>query len=88
MMVIADEAKPVALAGVMGGENTEINDDTVDVFIETAVFDCTNVRRTSKRLNLSTEASYRFERTVDVEMAKFVAEYTTGLILELAGEKL
>ena len=85
MMVIADEAKPVALAGVMGGENTEINDDTVDVFIETAVFDCTNVRRTSKRLNLSTEASYRFERTVDVEMAKFVAEYTTGLILELAG---
>lgn len=88
MMVIADEAKPVALAGVMGGENTEINDDTADVFLETAVFDCTNVRRTSKRLNLSTEASYRFERTVDVEMAKFVAQYTTGLILKYAGGEI
>ena len=85
MMVIADEKKPVALAGIMGGENTEINDDTVDVFLETAVFDCTNVRRTSKRLNLSTEASYRFERTVDVEQAKFVAQYATSLILELCG---
>ena len=88
MTVIADEAKPVALAGVMGGENTEINDDTADVFLETAVFDCTNVRRTSKRLNLSTESSYRFERTVDVEMAEFAARYAVSLILDLCGGEL
>jgi len=85
MMVIADESKPVALAGIMGGANTEISDDTTDIFLETAVFDCYNVRRTSKRLNLSTESSYRFERTVDVELAEFVAKYATSLILRLAG---
>ncbi|MBR4749891.1 MAG: phenylalanine--tRNA ligase subunit beta [Abditibacteriota bacterium] len=85
MMVIADSAEPVALAGIMGGLGSEIREDTADIFLETAIFDCTNVRRTSKKLNLSTESSYRFERTVDEDMALYAAKRAVSLILELAG---
>ena len=85
MMVISDKDEPIALAGIMGGLGSEIKDDTVDIFLETAIFDCYNVRRTSKKLNLSTESSYRFERTVDEEMAMFAAKRAISLILELAG---
>ncbi|MBQ9358747.1 MAG: phenylalanine--tRNA ligase subunit beta [Abditibacteriota bacterium] len=88
MMVIADRQEPVALAGIMGGLGSEIREDTVDIFLETAIFDCTNVRRTSKKLNLSTESSYRFERTVDEEQALYGARRALSLILELAGGTL
>ncbi|MCL5020344.1 MAG: phenylalanine--tRNA ligase subunit beta, partial [Bacteroidetes bacterium] len=62
MLMICDAEKTVALAGVMGGMNSEISDDTTDVLIESANFNPSSVRRTSKLLGLSTEASYRFER--------------------------
>ncbi|HEX8891026.1 MAG TPA: phenylalanine--tRNA ligase beta subunit-related protein, partial [Pyrinomonadaceae bacterium] len=65
MLVIADAARAVALAGVMGGQDSEISDQTRDVLIESAYFDPASVRRTSKVLGLRTEASYRFERGVD-----------------------
>ncbi|HEX7956970.1 MAG TPA: phenylalanine--tRNA ligase beta subunit-related protein, partial [Pyrinomonadaceae bacterium] len=61
MLVIADAVRAVAVAGVMGGEETEISDATADVLVESAYFDPQSVRRTSKALGLSTEASYRFE---------------------------
>ncbi|MBZ0274252.1 phenylalanine--tRNA ligase subunit beta [bacterium] len=66
-LLICDGDKPVALAGVMGGEDTEIGDDSTAVFIESARFDPVGVRRTSKRLGLASESSYRFERGVDPE---------------------
>ncbi|MFW5867130.1 MAG: phenylalanine--tRNA ligase subunit beta [Armatimonadota bacterium] len=64
-LVIADEKGPIALAGVMGGVDTEMRERTSDVLIESAHFDQTMIRRTAQRLTMSTEASYRFERFVD-----------------------
>ncbi|MEE8483958.1 MAG: phenylalanine--tRNA ligase subunit beta, partial [Nitrospinota bacterium] len=66
-VVIADAEKGVALAGIMGGENSEIKNDTKDVILEAAYFDPRSVRRTSKRLGISSESSYRFERGVNPE---------------------
>ena len=66
MLLISDEQKGIALAGVMGGANTEINDQTVDVLIESAYFNPINIRRTSKLLGLRSESSSRFERGADV----------------------
>src|SRR5215472_11774261 len=68
MLLIAYEQKGIALAGVMGGQNTEINDSTVDVLIESAYFLPTNIRRTSKTLGLRSESSYRFERGADMDI--------------------
>lgn len=65
MLVIADEAKPVALAGVMGGANSEISSKTHSVLLESAFFDPISIRRTAKVLGIRTESSYRFERTAD-----------------------
>src|SRR5215213_10346800 len=62
VLVIADASRAVAVAGVMGGEETEISDQTADVLVESAYFDPQSVRRTSQQLGLQTEASYRFER--------------------------
>ncbi|MDT7687850.1 MAG: phenylalanyl-tRNA synthetase beta chain [Acidobacteriota bacterium] len=85
MLVIADAARAVAVAGVMGGEETEISDSTVDVLIESAYFDPQSVRRTSKVLGLQTDASYRFERGVDYEGVRRAQDRTVALICELAG---
>jgi phenylalanyl-tRNA synthetase beta chain len=65
MTVIADDAGPIGIAGVMGGASTEVSADTVDVFLECAYFTPAGIRRTRKALGLSTEASYRFERGID-----------------------
>src|SRR5688572_28674869 len=65
-LLIADETKAIALAGVMGGQNTEINDRTADVLIESAWFKPQNIRATSKRLEVRTESSYRFARGADI----------------------
>jgi phenylalanyl-tRNA synthetase beta chain len=65
MTVIADDAGPIGIAGVMGGASTEVTADTVDVFLECAYFTPAGIRRTRKALGLSTEASYRFERGID-----------------------
>jgi len=87
MLLIADEQKGIALAGVMGGQNTEINDQTVDVLIESAYFTPTNIRRTSKTLGLRTESSYRFERGADIGITDRASRRCAQLILETAGGK-
>jgi phenylalanyl-tRNA synthetase beta chain len=88
MLLIADEQKGIALAGVMGGLNTEIKADTVDVLIESAYFHPPNVRRTSKALGLRTDASYRFERGADIEIHDWASRRAAQLILETAGGQL
>ncbi len=88
MLLIADEQKGIALAGIMGGQNTEINDSTKDVLIESAYFNPTNIRRTSKALGLRSESSYRFERGADMEVCDWASRRATQLILETAGGEL
>ena len=88
MLLIADEQKGIALAGVMGGQNTEINDRTTDVLIESAYFSPTNIRRTSKALGLRSESSYRFERGADVGICDWASQRAAQLILETAGGQL
>jgi phenylalanyl-tRNA synthetase beta chain len=88
MLLIADETKGIALAGVMGGANTEINNSTVDVLIESAYFKPTNIRRTSKLLGLRTDASYRYERGADVNICDWASRRAAQLILETAGGRL
>ncbi|MBC7930929.1 MAG: phenylalanine--tRNA ligase subunit beta [Rubrivivax sp.] len=85
MLVIADAARAIAIAGVMGGEETEISDETTDVLIESAYFDPQSVRRTSKALGLQTEASYRFERGVDYDGVRRAQDRCVALICEIAG---
>lgn len=85
MLVIADAARAVAVAGVMGGEETEISAATTDVLIESAYFDPQSVRRTSKALGLQTEASYRFERGTDCEGVRRAQDRCVALICEIAG---
>jgi phenylalanyl-tRNA synthetase beta chain len=88
MLLIADETKAVALAGVMGGQNSEINDKTVDVLVESACFKPQNIRATSKKLELRTESSYRFERGADVGICDWASQRAAQLILETAGGTL
>ncbi|HEX8706623.1 MAG TPA: phenylalanine--tRNA ligase subunit beta [Pyrinomonadaceae bacterium] len=85
MLVIADAARPVAVAGVMGGEDSEISAATRDVLIESAYFDPASVRRTARLLGLHTEASHRFERGVDYEGVLRAQERCVALVCELAG---
>jgi phenylalanyl-tRNA synthetase beta chain len=88
MLLIADEQKGIALAGIMGGQNTEINEKTVDVLIESAYFKPTNIRRTSKALGLRSESSYRFERGADIGICDWASRRCAQLILETAGGQL
>jgi phenylalanyl-tRNA synthetase beta chain len=85
MLLIADEQKGIALAGVMGGAKTEINNSTVDVLIESAYFAPVNIRRTSKQLGLRSESSYRFERGADIGICDWASQRAAQLILETAG---
>jgi phenylalanyl-tRNA synthetase beta chain len=84
-LLICDGQRPVALAGVMGGLNSEIFSESKNVLIESAFFDPITIRRSSKRLGLSTEASYRFERGVDIDGAVPALRRAMMLISELAG---
>ena len=85
MLVIADATRAVAVAGVMGGEDSEIANTTTDILIESAYFNPASVRRTAKLLGLNTEASYRFERGTDPEGVLHTQERCMALICELAG---
>jgi phenylalanyl-tRNA synthetase beta chain len=87
-LLIADEVKGIALAGIMGGRNTEIHDATEDVLIESAYFSPTNIRRTSKALGLRSESSYRFERGADVGICDWASRRAAQLICDLAGGEL
>jgi len=88
MLLIADETKGLALAGIMGGQNSEINSNTVDVLLESACFQPQNIRATSKRLELRTDSSYRFERGADVGACEWASRRAAQLILETAGGQL
>jgi phenylalanyl-tRNA synthetase beta chain len=85
MLVIADAEKPVALAGIMGGEDSEISTRTTDVLIESAYFDSHSVRQTARQLGMDTEASRRFERGADIEGVLRAQQRCVELICELAG---
>lgn len=88
LLLIADRSKGIALAGVMGGQNTEINDQTQDVLIESANFKPQNIRATSKRLDLRTDSSYRFERGADVGICDWASKRAAVLIQQLAGGEI
>ncbi len=88
MIVIADEKKPIALGGVMGGENSEITDDTTDILLESAYFNPSLIRKTSKKLGLSSDSSYRFERGVDIENVIPALNRAAVLIAELCGGEI
>ena len=85
MLMICDAEKPVAVGGVMGGLDSSITDETTNVLLEVAYFDRASIRQTSRKLGLATEASYRFERGVDIENLKRASDRATELICELAG---
>jgi len=84
MLVIADRDKPIAIAGVMGGINTEVTASTKNILLEAAYFDPVSVRRTARKLGISTESSYRFERRVDEENIIYSSERASSLIKEMA----
>jgi phenylalanyl-tRNA synthetase beta chain len=87
-LVIADSTRPIALAGVMGGEESEISDETHTVLLESAWFDPVSIRRTSKSQGLHTEASHRFERGADIEMAPVALDRAAMMIVQLAGAEI
>ena len=88
MLVIADAKRAVALAGVMGGKDSEINAGTTDVLLESAYFSPPNVRKTSKKLGLSSESSYRFERGADIDGVIWASNRASQLIQETAGGQI
>jgi phenylalanyl-tRNA synthetase beta chain len=85
MLVIADADRPVALAGIMGGEDTEISTGTTEVLIESAYFNPDSVRQTARKLGMDTEASRRFERGADCENVLRAQQRCVELICEIAG---
>lgn len=87
-LLIADREKPVALAGIMGCGNTEISAATTDVFLECAYFNPSTIRQTSKRLQKSSDSSYRFERGVDWSILEQVIDRAARLIADVAGGKV
>ncbi len=84
-LMICDAEHSVAIAGVMGGVNSEITDTTTNILIESAFFDPSSIRKTSKLLGLSTEASYRFERGTDIGITNFAADRAAQMIQEIGG---
>ncbi|MFQ5443114.1 MAG: phenylalanine--tRNA ligase subunit beta, partial [Nitrospinales bacterium] len=87
-LVIADAEKPVALAGIMGGANSEVTESTKTVVLESAFFDPVVVRKGSKKYGLRTDSSYRFERRVDIEAVITAQTRAAHLIQEIAGGKI
>lgn len=84
-LMICDGGRSVAIGGVMGGQNSEVQDNTRTVLLEAAYFKPTAIRRTSKRFGLHTEASHRFERGADIDMVPVALDRAAGLIAELGG---
>jgi phenylalanyl-tRNA synthetase beta chain len=87
-LMIRDGQKPVALAGVMGGINSEIKPDTTDVLVESAYFDPITIRRGAKTLGLSTEASWRFERGIDIGGVTNALKRSLALLADLTGGRV
>lgn len=85
MLLICDGERPVAVAGVMGGLETEITETTTTILLESACFDPVSIRRTARKLGIPSESSYRFERGVDPNLADIALERAVNLVVELAG---
>ena len=85
-IVIADEEGVIALGGIIGGENTKVDENTKNILLEAANFDYISIRKTAKRLAITTESSYRFERGVDIEALPEAEDKAVELIINLAGE--
>ncbi|MBN1787749.1 MAG: phenylalanine--tRNA ligase subunit beta [Sedimentisphaerales bacterium] len=85
MLIIADAKGPVAIAGVMGGLETEVSDSTRSILLEDASFDPVSVRTTSRKLSLPSESSFRFGRIIDIEKVDWASQRTAQLIVEVAG---
>jgi phenylalanyl-tRNA synthetase beta chain len=79
-LVIADTEKAIAIAGIMGGENSEVDENTTEILLEVAYFTPENIRKTAKNLGLSSDSSYRFERGIDVDNTLVVLERASSLI--------
>ena len=88
VLLICDGVKPIAVAGIMGGENSEVKDDTTDLLLESAYFDPVVVRRGAKKLQLSTDASHRFERGTDPNGVPYALDRLAGLLVDLAGGEI
>ena len=87
-LVIADAARPACIAGVFGGAVSGVNDGTTTVFLESACFDASQVRRTARRHGLNTDASFRFERGVDPEITVYALKRAALLLKEVAGARI
>jgi phenylalanyl-tRNA synthetase beta chain len=85
MLVIADAEKPIAIAGVMGGAQSEVKETTRRVLLESAYFDPKSVRRTARALGMQTEASARFQRGADPEMARYAIDRAASMMQEILG---
>ncbi|WP_298038372.1 phenylalanine--tRNA ligase subunit beta [uncultured Desulfuromonas sp.] len=87
-LAICDGVGPVALAGIMGGENSEVQPETTDILLESAYFNPVSIRRSSKRLGIHSESSHRFERGADVDMVPLALDRAASLIHEVAGGEI
>jgi phenylalanyl-tRNA synthetase beta chain len=87
-LLICDGKKPVALAGIMGGENSEVLNTTKDVLLESAFFEPANIRKSAKKLGIQTEAAYRFERSIDIDNVPFAANRAAYLMSKFANGKV
>ena len=88
MLIIADNERPIAIGGIMGGLDTEVTKNTKNILLESAYFDPVSVRRTSFKLALSSESSYRFERSVDPQMVLDASSRAALLIKDICGGKI
>ena len=87
-LMICDGDKPMCIAGVFGGIDSGITEKTNEVFLESAYFDPVRIRKTAKRHGLSTDASFRFERGVDIQLCDYALKRAALLIMEVAGGKI
>jgi len=87
-LLICDGVKPVAIGGIMGGLNSEVKDDTRSVFLESAYFNPSSIRRSARRLAMPTDAAFRFERGIDPEGVLAALNRAAGLIADLSGGKV
>ena len=84
-LMICDHQKPLCIAGVFGGQDSGVNENTTSIFLESAYFDPVSIRKSAKRHGLNTDASFRFERGIDPEITSYALKYAANLIVELAG---
>jgi phenylalanyl-tRNA synthetase beta chain len=85
MLMICDGVKPIAVGGVMGGENTEVTTDTTNILLESAYFNPSSIRKTAKKLGIQSDASYRFERGVDINNIITALDRASALIAKMTG---